>query len=725
MTAKPVRLGDVEAAVDRILEHIGDEIVLGLPLGLGKPVELVNALYRRAQADTSIRLRILTALSLERPVGSSGIEQAFLAPFVERVFAGVADLDYVRDLRENRLPPNVEIREFYFRPGSMLGNAHAQQRYISSNYTHAARDVFEQGCNVVAQLVCTRGDGIDERLSLSCNPDTGPELLRLLRASGRKHLAVAVVNQNLPYMAHDAEVAPSEFDIVVDHPRYTTALFPTPKMAVSAPDYHIGLYASSLVRDGGTLQLGIGSLGDAIVYGLIQRQSRTATYRAALDAIGATSRHGALIERVGGSGHFEQGLYGATEMFVDGFWQLQRAGILKRRVYDFWALQQLINDGLCDPESLDPMVLDGFERLGVRVIRGKDFEVLQHHGLFTDDTRYDDGHLIAPDGECVIANVANPASRAVMMRCLGRQLRNGIVLHGGFFVGPADFYAGLRAMSQAERDMICMTGVDRTNQLDFNPRLYRAQRRDARFINTGMMATLSGAVCSDGLDNGQVISGVGGQYNFVAQAHQIPGGRSILLVRAVREDGAGRITSNIVFNYGHLTIPRHLRDIVITEYGIADLRSQTDADVAKALIGIADARFQDELLQQAQRAGKIERGWTIPDHCRDNTPQRLERQLVALRAQAPADDLFPAFPFGCEFTDDELRLGKALKTVARRAKATPKWALLATMLTRTLRGTPAAAAPYLRRVGLDRSRSMQDRVARALLIEALRADGAI
>src|SRR5690606_345989 len=125
MTAKPVRLGDVEAAVDRILEHIGDEIVLGLPLGLGKPVELVNALYRRAQADTSIRLRILTALSLEKPVGSSGIEQAFLAPFVERVFAGVADLDYVRDLRENRLPPNVEIREFYFRPGSMLGNAHA------------------------------------------------------------------------------------------------------------------------------------------------------------------------------------------------------------------------------------------------------------------------------------------------------------------------------------------------------------------------------------------------------------------------------------------------------------------------------------------------------------------------------------------------------------------------------------------------------------------------
>jgi acyl-CoA hydrolase len=722
MPTKPQRLDDVDAAVDCIIKTVGREIVLGLPLGLGKPVELVNALYRRAQADASIHLRILTALSLDKPVGSSRIEQAFLGPFVERVFAGVPDLDYARDLRENKLPPNVEICEFYFRPGSMLGNAHAQMRYVSSNYSHAARDVFEQGCNVVAQIVGARGDGDAQRLSLSCNPDTGPELLRMLRASGRPHVAVAVINRNLPYMAHDAEVAPAEFDLLVDDARCASALFPTPKMAVTAPDYHIGLYASSLVRDGGTLQLGIGSLGDAIVYALIRRHADTAGYRAALDAIGATVRYGALIERIGGSARFEQGLYGATEMFVDGFWQLQRAGILKRRVYDFWALQELVNDGRCDPEQLSPAVLDGFEALGVRVIRGKDFEVLQHHGLFGDDVRYDEGHLIAPDGERVIANVANPASRAVMARCLGRRLRNGIVLHGGFFLGPADFYAGLRDMSQAERDTICMTGVEKTNQLDLNPRLYRAQRRDARFINTGMMATLSGAVCSDGLDNGQVVSGVGGQYNFVAQAHQIPGGRSILMVRATREDSGGRVTSNVVFNYGHLTIPRHLRDIVITEYGIADLRSQTDDAVAKAMICIADSRFQNDLLEQAQRAGKLERGWAIPDACRDNTPERLERQLAALRARSPAGDLYPAFPFGCDFTADELVLGKALKTIALRAKTTPKWKLLVTMLARELRGVPVAVMPRLQRVGLDRPTTMQDRVARALLVETLLSD---
>ena len=107
-----------------------------------------------------------------------------------------------------------------------------------------------------------------------------------------------------------------------------------------------------------------------------------------------------------------------------------------------------------------------------------------------------------------------------------------------------------------------------------------------------MKATLFGAAASDGLEDGRVVSGVGGQYNFVAMAHELAGARSILLLRATREAG-GAVESNIVFNYGHATIPRHLRDIVVTEYGIADLRGRTDAEVAGALIAIADRRFQD------------------------------------------------------------------------------------------------------------------------------------
>ena len=119
-----------------------------------------------------------------------------------------------------------------------------------------------------------------------------------------------------------------------------------------------------------------------------------------------------------------------------------------------------------------------------------------------------------------------------------------------------------------------MASVMFVNHLFGNQELATAQRRDARFLNTTMMVTLSGGACSDGLEDGRVVSGVGGQYNFVAMAHELPGARSILMLRSTRSKG-GKTTSNIVANYGHITIPRHLRDIVITEYGIAELQGKS------------------------------------------------------------------------------------------------------------------------------------------------------
>lgn len=716
----PQVVDSVEQAVDTILQRVGKRVVLGMPLGLGKPVELVNALYKRARQDASIQLRILTALSLEKPSGSSAIENAFLAPFVERVFGGVPDLDYMQALRDGTLPPNVEVCEFFFRPGSQLNNPYAQQRYISTNYTFAARDVFEQGCNVLSQMICKRETDGRTRYSLSSNPDTGPEMLELLRESGRPYIVVGEVNQNLPYMVNDAEVDADTFDLVIDNPEYTTRLFSTPKMAVTPSDYFIGLNASALVADGGTLQIGIGALGDAIVEALRLRHADNAVYRSVLQDAGILEQAGPLIHRIGGLDPFEQGLYGSTEMFVDGFWYLMKAGILKRKVYDFWALQQLINEDRCDPEHLRADVLESLESLGVRVLRTEDFERLQHHGFFRDDARYDHGHIIAPDGERAIANVADPDGRRVMAKCLGTALRRGIVIHGGFFLGCEEFYEGMRALDEDTRESICMTGVYKVNQLDHNPRLYKQQRRDARFINTAMMATLSGAVVSDGLEDLRVVSGVGGQYNFVSMAHKLKTGRSIILLHAVRDNAHGP-ASNIIFNYGHTTIPRHLRDIVITEYGIADLRSRSDSEVAKALINISDSRFQDALLAQAQQAGKIERDYRIPEAFRHNTPERLEQRLQPYQS----GDKFKPFPLSCDFTDEELTLGKALKAVKARAGTEPKWKLLLDLARHGRQPVPDAAQGYLQRLGLDRAGSMQDRVARMLLLEELRRGGAI
>jgi len=199
-----------------------------------------------------------------------------------------------------------------------------------------------------------------------------------------------------------------------------------------------------------------------------------------------------------------------------------------------------------------------------------------------------------------------------------------------------------------------MRAIGRINDIYGDEALTRVQRRDGRFINTSMMITLLGAAVSDALESGEVVSGVGGQYNFVAMAHPLEDARSILQVRSTRTKSGGGTVSNLVYNYGHTTIPRHLRDMVVTDHGIADLRAKTDGEVIEALLAIADSRFQDELREHAQRAGKLDASYEIPVQHRDNRPESYRAVLASFRERG----FFPAYPFGSDLT--------------RRARAGPR-----------------------------------------------------
>src|SRR6185312_7655660 len=130
-----------------------------------------------------------------------------------------------------------------------------------------------------------------------------------------------------------------------------------------------------------------------------------------------------------------------------------------------------------------------------------------------------------------------------------------------------------------------MTSISYVNELYRDEAAKRRHRVNARFINDAMMATALGDVVSDGLDDGRIVSGVGGQYNFVAQGFALEGARSAIMLRASRVT-KGRAQSNIRWNYGHTTIPRHLRDIIVTEYGVADIRGKSDREVIAAMLAI-------------------------------------------------------------------------------------------------------------------------------------------
>ncbi|NLU02673.1 MAG: acetyl-CoA hydrolase/transferase family protein [Pseudomonas lundensis] len=631
----------IERAVDDVLARLPSHIHLGLPLGLGKANRFVNALYQRIRQLPERRLTIYTALSLGRPPLGEGLQRQFLEPFIERVFGDYIELDYLADLHHNSLPNNIHVEQFFMQPGSLLNSPSAQQDYVSSNYSHAARDINANGLNLVAQLIA-RDPQDANRLSLSCNPDITLDLLPMIakrRAAGETILMLGHVHSDLPFMPGDAEMTADDFDLLIEEEERTT-LFSTPNMPVSLQDHFIGLHASTLVRDGGTLQIGIGAMGDALVAALLARQADNAGYRALLDDLDISPWH-PLIEAEGGIVPFAQGLYGCSEMFVHGLMVLVDAGIVRRKVYPDAERQALANAGMLD-ESLHT------------------------------------------DGVCV---------------------------HGGFILGPASFYQRLREVPHSKRSEFNMTAISFINELYGQEALKRLQRRYARFVNSAFTMTLLGAGVADQLQDGRVLSGVGGQYNFVAQGHALHDARSVIILRSWRESG-GEVSSNIVWEYGHCTIPRHLRDIVITEYGIADLRGKTDRKVIEALLNITDSRFQTALIEQAQHIGKLPKDFCLDPRFANNSPERLH----AIAARHP--HLFPEYPLGCDFSAQEQDLLRALNWLKSKFKLTQIYELGKATLDAP---APHAFPEHLARMQLAKPTGLREELYQRLLLAGLQA----
>jgi acyl-CoA hydrolase len=703
----------VEECVDRAIAKVGKELVLAAPLGLGKPVQLINAFYHRVADDPGLSLHIYTALCLEVPKPGSHIEANLAGPIMERLFGDYEELAFMAPMRAGTLPANIKVSELYFKAGAMKGVPSAQQNYISSNYTHIVRDMLGSGVNVMVQQVAAR-DGEDGlSLSLSSNPDITLEMMDHVEQWGGPFAVCAQIHDDMPFMEQDAQVSPDAFDCIVRNPEYNKTLFAVPNAAVPMQDYATALHASSLIEDGGTLQIGIGSLGDAVAHACIVRQQQNDDYRQMLAAL----THQATPLASDG-GRFEEGLYVSTEMFVNGMMHLIEQGVVKRKVYDNLTLQLGLNAGEIS-EEVDGQLYDFARQHGLLPARLDDnsLEKLKYWGIIADSTSCD-GEQLLVGGEAVANNTDDSQTRAALLQSVaGTQLRHGNILHGGFFLGPGDFYQKLRDLDEEGQRQICMTGVRRTNQLLLDYPLYCAQRKQARFINTGMMVSLNGSVASDALEDGTVISGVGGQYNFVAMAQDLPGAHSILCIRATRGHGK-HLQSNIVPYYGYTTIPKHLRDVVVTEYGVADLRGQSDSEIIKRLINITDSRFQDQLLEFAKNHGKLPRDYRIPFEARDNTPQRLAKVLGPHQGSG----LLPAYPLGSDLTEQEMALGASLRKVKELSEE-PGSFIAAAFKAVLHHADEEAARPYLERIHLEHPETTRDFLIQQLLLLELEERG--
>ncbi len=696
---------DVVYCVDQVIRYLGNDIRASFPLGLGKPMLFMNELYRRAKDNPEIKLVIMTALTLELPKGKNDIEKRILKPI---------DFDFIADYRNGKLPANVTFTEMYSKAGSILNDQEAQMNHIASNYSHAVRDGVSNGANIFGQMLSINGDCY----SMGCNTDLGVEALPVYqqrRISGEKCVTIGEVNNNLPFMYGDAIVDKSEYDFILQGEQFNLPLFGAPKDAITLTDHMIGINVSTLLKDGGSIQIGIGALGDAIVSGLIMRNESNGVYREILDKVELISRYNDLILRLGGTDQFKHGLYGSSEMFVDAFMQMYKSGILKRKVFHSVPLMKLINKGDLSADNIPTDIIEkliGLKAIN-RCINEDDFIFLQKFGILKESAVFN-GTDIKDGNDSYSVDMRDPVNLEKIKNITDKKLKGGEIICGAFYFGPQSFYHALNQMPEEERKQFGMSGVNKVNQLYGDEELRRLQRKEGRFINTGMTASIFGSISSDQLADGRVVSGIGGQYDFAAMAHALEDGRLIMMIKSVKGSGKN-LKSNIVFNYPQCSIPRHLRDIIVTEYGIADIRGKSDREIIAAMINIADSRFQKQLLNQAKKAKKIPEDYEIPEEYRNNTPEKIVQLLKPYQDKG----FFKTFPFGTDFKPEEVMIVSSMKTLKNLAAENP-FKLLIGLLLVAIKPVPESAKVYLRHMELEKPASLKERIAGNMVILALK-----
>ena len=108
-------------------------------------------------------------------------------------------------------------------------------------------------------------------------------------------------------------------------------------------------------------------------------------------------------------------------------------------------------------------------------------------------------------------------------------------------------------------------------------------------INSAMEVDLTGQVNAE-QSGSQYLGGTGGQVDYVRAGGRSPGGRSIIALPATAK--GGKVSRIAVALSGPVTTARSDVDVIVTEFGAAELKGKTLAERARRLVAIAHPDFQ-------------------------------------------------------------------------------------------------------------------------------------
>jgi acyl-CoA hydrolase len=135
-------------------------------------------------------------------------------------------------------------------------------------------------------------------------------------------------------------------------------------------------------------------------------------------------------------------------------------------------------------------------------------------------------------------------------------------------------------------------------------------------VNGALSVDATGQACAHCIGS-RSYSGLGGAFEFNFGAQLSPGGMSFLCVPSTTTLKDGRVISNIVASFPagtRITVPEHIVDWVVTEFGAVRLRPLTIEQRARALLELAHPDFREDLERSMREGGlDLDRAAKLPD----------------------------------------------------------------------------------------------------------------
>ncbi len=173
-------------------------------------------------------------------------------------------------------------------------------------------------------------------------------------------------------------------------------------------------------------------------------------------------------------------------------------------------------------------------------------------------------------------------------------------------IDPEKMVYTFAAGSQKLYDFIDDNPICAAYPVDYTNNIGIASRNDNLIsINNAIEVDLYGQVCSESIGT-RIISGTGGQLDFVLAAYESKGGKSFVCLPSTVKAGNGELKSNIVpiLTPGAIvTDPRTVAHFIVTEHGKCEMKGKTVWQRAESLIAIAHPDFRDQLVEAAELQG--------------------------------------------------------------------------------------------------------------------------